>query len=496
LRAPRADMRSMIAIKPGRASLPCITAAARPLFDPAAVRPGIVHIGVGGFHRAHMARYTHELMNFDPTALGWGIMGAGLLPADRRLADALAPQDWIYTLVERDGADERRTLIGSLAGIVLADEVLDATVRPETRIVSLTVTEHGYCLDAAKKLDADHPAIRADLSDPEHPRSAIGVIVEAYRRRMESGRRAFTALSCDNIQHNGRVLRDAVLGFAAIRSPMLANWIVREARFPNCMVDRITPVTDPADIADLVERHGIDDGWPVFCESFSQWVIEDDFADGRPAWDRVGAQFVADVAPYERMKLRLLNASHLAISGPARLMGYDFVHEAMADDLLRRFMRALMDRETGPTLLPVPGIDLAAYKATLIDRFANPAIRDTVERVNTDAPLNYLLDPIRDRLVEGRSVDLLAIGVAAWIRRVRGVDEQGGAIDVRHPLAALLRERAEEGGPDPMPVLRIATLFGDLADSPAFVAAVGKQLAAIYGFGMKGTLVRAFDDGQ
>ena len=483
----------MIAIKPSHASLPSFRTGTRPIYDPANVRRGIVHIGVGSFHRAHMAHYSHRLMELDPAALDWGILGAGLCEADRHLAAALAPQDWLYTLVERDGTDERLSLIGSLTGHVLADEdssaLLDVIAQPETRIVSLTVTEHGYCLDAAtKKLDFGHPAICADIVDAEHPTSAIGVIVEACRRRMEGGARAFTALSCDNIQHNGRVLGQAVLELAAIRSPALAEWIAREARFPNCMVDRITPATSPTDIADLAARHGIDDGWPVVCEAFSQWVIEDKFADGRPDWDRVGAQFVADVAPYERMKLRLLNASHLAISGPARLIGYGFVHEAMEDELLGRFMRALMDRETGQTLLPVPGIDLTAYKAALIERFANPAIRDTLDRVNADAPLNYLLDPIRDRLADGTSIELLAIGVAAWIRRVRGVDEQGRAIAVRHPISALLRERAEEGGADPMPVLRIASLFGDLADRPAFVAAVGKQLAAIYGYGMQAAL--------
>ncbi|WP_160299274.1 mannitol dehydrogenase family protein [Sphingomonas sp. SRS2] len=464
-----------------------------PVYDPAAVRAGIVHIGLGGFHRAHMARYTHELMNLDAGALEWGITGAGLLPGDARLHAALAPQDWLYTLVERGAAGEDVSLIGSLAGMILAAgdsaALLDAMARAETRIVSLTVTSHGYCLSpATKRLDPAHPLIAADLADPEHPHSAVGLIAEACRRRMLGDRPAFTALSCDNIEHNGRVLAQAVLDYAALRSPELAEWIAREARFPSTMVDRITPVTRAGDIAGLAANYGIDDGWPVFSESFTQWVIEDDFADGRPDWDRVGAQFVPDVAPYERMKLRLLNASHLAIAGPARLIGYSYIHEAMGDDLLRRYMAALMERETGPTLLPVPGVDLAAYKATLIDRFANPAIQDGVDRVNADAALNYLLDPIRDRLAAREPIDLLAFGVAAWIRRVRGRDQEGRTIEVSHPLAALLRERAEAGGSDPAPVLAIGALFGNLAGDPVFVASVGKQLASIYAVGMRAAL--------
>ena len=229
------------------------------------------------------------------------------------------------------------------------------------------------------------------------------------------------------------------------------------------MVDRITPVTRPEDVSDLAARHGVIDAWPVFSETFRQWVIEDDFADGRPAWEAAGAQFVSDVAPYEAMKLRLLNASHLAVSGLGRLIGYRFVDETMRDERLRRYMQALMDRETGPTLPPVSGVDLDAYKAVLIERFANPTIMDTVERVNTDAPINLLLDPIRDRLAAGARIDLLALALAAWMRRVRGVDEAGAAIEVRHPMADTLREKATLGGGDPRPLLGIQPLFGDLS---------------------------------
>ncbi|WP_165982539.1 mannitol dehydrogenase family protein [Dankookia rubra] len=467
-----------------------------PRYDLGAVRPGVVHLGLGNFHRAHMARYTHDLMARRSDALRWGILGAGLLPGDRRMQEALAPQDGLYTLVERSGAAEEVTVIGALAGVIFAGdasaELLRAIDDPAIRIVSLTVTEHGYCLDrATKQLDADHPAIRHDLADPEAPRSAIGILVETYRRRRDAGLPAFTALTCDNIQHNGDVLRDAVLDLAERRDPALADWIRAEAAFPNTMVDRITPVTREAQAAELRARYGIEDRWPVFAESFRQWVIEDRFVAGRPEWEEVGAQFVADVAPYEFMKLRLLNGSHLAVAALGRLAGYHTIDQSMADPAIRALMVALMDRETGPTLPQVPGIDIALYKRTLVERFANTAIEDTVERVNTDAPVNVLVDPLRDRLRADGGIGLLALALAAWFRRIRGEDEEGRPIEIRHPLAATLRERAVAGGPDPAPLLAVRPLFGELGEDPRLRQAVGRWLASLYAVGCRETLRRA-----
>ena len=457
---------------------------------------GIVHLGLGGFHRAHMARYTHDLIQARRDMLDWGIVGAGLMPNDRLMRDSLVPQDCLYTLTERAGDAETVTVIGSLVDVVFAGEdstaLLDAIDQPGIRIVSLTVTENGYCLDrATKRLDPAHPLIQRDLAAPARPVSAIGILVEAGRRRMAAGAPPFTALSCDNIQHNGEVLRQAVLALATLRDPALAAWIDAHVPFPSTMVDRITPVTTDADRAHLAQRYGIADRWPVVAETFTQWVIEDRFAAGRPAWEAAGAQFVDDVAPYEFMKLRLLNASHLAVSGLGRLMGFVTIDEAMADPLMTRYMAALMDRETGPTLPDVPGIDIPAYKATLIERFTNPAIKDTVERVNTDAPLNILLDPIQDRLGRAWPIDLLSLALAAWLRRVRGTDEQGGPIDVRHPMAAELRARAEQGGADPAPLLALTALFGTLGQEPALVRPVAHWLAALYRDGARATLAEA-----
>ena len=467
-----------------------------PRYDLASRRVGIVHLGLGGFHRAHMARYTHALMQQDGDSLAWSIAGAGLLPQDRRMADSLGPQDGLYTLVERGNGRETVSVIGAIAEVIFAGEssaaLLDAIARPATRIVSLTVTENGYCLNpATRQLDPGNALIRADLASPEAPRSAIGIIVESYRRRMRAGQPAFTALSCDNIQHNGNVLRHAVLALARMRDPALAAWIETQGAFPNTMVDRITPVTAPADVEYLRAAYGIADNWPVVCEDFTQWVIEDHFVAGRPAWQQVGAQFVPDVTPYEIMKLRLLNGSHLAVAALGRLCGYTYIHETMADDRLRGLMSALMDREVGPTLPPVPGIDLAHYKRTLIARFANPAIRDTVERVNSDAPLNVLIVPIEARLAMAGSVDLLALSLAAWMRRVRGVDEQGEPIEIRHPLAAPLHEAAEQGGPDPMPMLAITQLFGTLGTDERLVTPLRRWLGMLYAVGARQTLACA-----
>lgn len=483
-----------------RATLRLLPAGvAVPRYDLGTITPGIVHLGPGNFHRAHMARYTHALMEARPEAKRWGIVGATLMPGDKTTMDALAGQDALYTLVERDRDYENASVIGSLAALIDAGVssggLLEAIDRPEIRIVSLTITEHGYCLDrATRTLDFAHPLIVHDRAQPERPASAIGVLVEAYRKRRAAGGCAFTAMSCDNIPHNGAVLRAAVLALAQEVDGDLARWIADEARFPDTMVDRITPVTRPEDVVGLARRHGASDACPVFCERFTQWVIADDFADGRPDWDVVGAQFVTDVAPYERMKLRLLNASHLAVSALGRLIGYTYVDEAMCDPALRRYMTMLMARETAPTVPPVPGIDLPAYQATLIDRFANPAIGDTVERVNTDAPLNYLLDPIRDRLDRGLEVELLALALAAWLRRVRGVDEAGRPIDIRHPLAALLQERARIGGSDPRPLLSIEPLFGDLGANVRLVGSVARHLRSLYDRGALETVRAACVD--
>ena len=334
----------------------------------------------------------------------------------------------------------------------------------------------------------------ADLANPEQPQSAIGIIVEAYRRRRDAGGAPFTALTCDNIQHNGDVLRDAVLTFARLRDATLADWIEAHADFPNTMVDRITPVTAPADIAHLDRPAALSTAGRWSARTSPSGLSRTASSPGGRPGSRSARRFVGDVAPYEMMKLRLLNGSHLAIAA-LRPAGRLHLHRRdHGDPLFRRYMAALMDRETGPTLKPVPGIDLADYKRTLIARFANPAIKDTVERVNTDAPLNVLVVPIGARLATNGSVDLLALALAGWMRRVLGIDEQGQPIDVRHPLAALLRQKADEGGADPARCCRSNRFSAISAPTARLVEPLRKYLASLYQVGSLATLEHAAED--
>ena len=479
-----------------RLSLPAEIAA--PSYDLRKVTPGIVHIGLGGFHRSHFARYTHDLMEADPAALGWGIIGAGLRSSDAALLDALNRQDGLYTLIEREGLREDRVLIGSILRTIDAsadsDSLLDAIAPRQIRIVSITVSQNGYHLDAARGLNRADPLIQQDIATPRQPRSLLGILVEAFRQRRDAALPAFTALSCDNIPHNGAVLRAAVLALAEVSDPDLAAWIAENGAFPSSMVDRITPVPTHEEILAFRHETGLDDAAPIFAEAFRQWVIEDRFADGRPAWDRVGAQFVGDVAPYEAMKLRLLNASHLATASLGALCGYETVDQTIADPLIRRYMVRLMDAETGPTLAPVEGVDLTAYKSALIDRFANPAIRDTVERIGVDAPVSLLLDPLQDRLAADAPIELLALGLAAWCRRVQ--------LDAERPLEGrpmgkaelMLQERAR-AHEDPITFLSVEAIFGPVGRDPRLVDQVHACLRSLEDLGAPETLKRAGDSG-
>ena len=367
------------------------------------------------------------------------------------------------------------------------------------------MSEAGYVLNAAtKKLDLSDERITRDLrsSVPNKAETVIGIIVEGLALRRAAGGPPLTVLSCDNIQHNGRVVRDAVLAYAAAWTPSggvvdLPEWIQATISFPNSMVDRITPVTQISDIEALAALHGIQDKWPVVCEDFRQWVIEDKFANGRPPWEIVGAQFVPDVAPYETMKLRLLNGSHLAVACLGDLAGLSFIHETMEDDSLRPFMAALMDKESGPTVPPVHGIDLEAYKAALLRRFANPAICDTVLRVATDAPLNVVLDTVRDRLTSNQPIVRLSLVLAAWIHRVTSaVGETGRAIVVRHPLAALLASKGDEmrRTGDVRCVLSIEALFGEVGADERVVQAVGRFVKKLRDEGVRSTVQSVLND--
>jgi mannitol 2-dehydrogenase len=327
-------------------------------------------------------------------------------------------------------------------------------------------------------LDANHPTIQFDVQHPDQPIGVYGLLTVALERRRQQGVPPFTVLSCDNLQGNGTIARTMLTAFVRLRDPALAEWIAEQVAFPNCMVDRITPATTPTDREMVRSQFGIEDAFPVVAEPFLQWVIEDHFCAGRPALEQVGVQFTHDVHPYEMMKIRLLNASHLLIGYLGTLMGYSLVHESMADPLIRHAVDRLM-QEVTPTLQPVPGIDLEAYKQTLIERFSNPKIRDQLPRLclNSAAKLpKFVLGSLRDALRQEGAIDALSLVIAAWFRYLQGKDDQGNPITVDDPMAELLTERARSGGSDPKPLLSLSDIFGDLPQSSRFVETVRTHL--------------------
>ena len=470
-----------------------------PRYDRRTVTPGIVHVGVGGFHRAHEAVYLDDLMALG-TGRKWGICGVGVRPADAAMRDALVPQDCLYTVVTRSAEGDAARVIGSLKRFLFAPEqteaVLEALAAPETRIVSLTITEGGYNFSPATgEFDGENPDIKHDLKDPAHPVSVFGFLAEALDRRRRAGSAPFTILSCDNVPENGDMARKTLLAFAALRDPALRDWIAARAAFPNSMVDRITPQTTDADRAMVREEFGIEDDWPVVCEPFRQWIIEDKFSNGRPPLEQVGVQFTADVHPYEMMKLRLLNASHSAMGYLGFLAGFPFIHEIMADDVFREFIKRLMDQEVTPLLAPVPGIDLAEYKETLLTRFANPAIKDQTARICLDGSSKvpkFLLPSLREAPGRGPSA-LLTLALAGWLRYLRGVDDQGRAYVIDDPRADELQTLARAGGADPRPLLGLTDLFGDLGQSEALVRRLTRYGEELDADGARATVARAVD---
>ena len=469
---------------------------AAPAYDRGLVTPGVVHFGVGSFHRAHQAMYLDRLMN-EGQALDWGICGVGVMPADRKMKEVLDAQDGLYTLVLKhsDGTYEPR-VIGSIVAYLFAPDdpeaVIETMAAPSIRIVSLTVTEGGYNIsDVTGEFDEANPDVIHDLEPGAVPRTTFGLITEALRRRWKRGLVPFTVMSCDNLQGNGHLARRAFTTFARLRDPELGDWIEREVRFPNSMVDRITPVTTDADRAEVTERFGIQDQWPVVCEPFTQWVLQDAFTAGRPPYEQVGVQVVDDVEPYELMKLRLLNASHQALCYFGYLCGYRLVHEAAQDPLFQAFLLGYMDTEATPTLPPVPGVDLAAYKHTLLERFSNPEVRDTIARLcaeSSDRIPKWLLPVIRAQLETGGEIRRSAAVVASWARYAEGVDEQGQPIEVVDRLRDTVVELARRQGADPDAFIANRQLFGDLAGNERFRTAYRSALASLHQRGARATL--------
>jgi mannitol 2-dehydrogenase len=469
-----------------------------PSYDRSGLTAGIVHFGVGGFHRAHQAMVIDELLQ-SGQAREYAICGVGVMEQDRSMKNALDSQDGLYVLMIKhaDGRREAR-VIGSIIKYLLAPDdpeaVLETLASPDTRIVSLTITEGGYNFDQITgEFQAESPAVVADLRGESQPQTVFGLIVEGLRRRRQRGIPPFTVQSCDNIQGNGDVAKRMFTTFAGLLDEEFATWMEETVAFPNSMVDRITPVTSDADRSEVRFQLGIDDRWPVVSEPFFQWVIEDEFPLGRPPYGAAGAQMVRDVEPYELMKLRLLNASHQALCYFGYLAGYRFAHEAMADPSIAQFVRAYMDNEGSPTLEPVPGVDLESYKSTLIERFSNPEVRDTLARLcaeSSDRIPKWLVPVVNANLAAGRDIRISAAIIASWARYAEGVDESGEAINVVDRLAGELVPLARSQRDHPLAFVENKALFGDLASNSRFREEYLKALRSLYSEGARATVAR------
>lgn len=482
-----------------QANLPRLPRGIRtPAYDRGRLRPGIVHVGVGGFHRAHQAVYLDDWLGRagDPA---WGVCGVGLLAPDRRMRDALVSQDHLYTVVEREAAGARARVVGSIIDYALAADdprsVLDRMASPDCRIVSLTITEGGYYINQGDgSFDDRHPDIRHDLAHPCRPTCTLGYLAEALDWRRRRGLAPFTVLSCDNLLGNGDIARRVLLDFLELRNPTLRAWVSAHGAFPNGMVDRITPATTDEIRALVRDEFGISDAWPVATEPFRQWVIEDEFPLGRPAWEEVGVLMTGDVLPYEKMKIRLLNGGHQALCYVCMLLGYTTVHEALCDGRIRKLVRGFMDREVTPLLPAVTGIDLGEYKDSLIERFVNPAIRDQLARLGTEGSARipkFVLPSIVEQLERGGPIRSLSFVVACWFRFLRGADDRGRALPIDDPMAGWLGDLARDSGPDPRPLLALGELFGDvLPRSSAFVEQVADFLRQFEEAGVEATLSR------
>ena len=472
-----------------------------PAYDRATLRAGIVHLGIGAFHRAHQAFYTEAVLN--KFGGDWGIIGCSLRSSSVR--DQLAPQGNLYVLAERSGEGEKLQLMGAVLQTLVGPENPAALVavmaQPNIKIVSMTVTEKGYCHDPATgNLNALHPAIAHDLKNLDTPKSAIGFLVAALQARFKAGVKSFTVLSCDNLPDNGEVLKKVVMQFAQTISKELAVWVQANTCFPSTMIDRIVPATTNQDRKNIETRLGVRDEGVVIAEPFSQWVIEDKFSDGRPQWEKVGALLVDDVSAFEKIKLRLLNGAHSTLAYTGYLSGFDYMSDVMSEPAFVNMITLYMAREAGETLMAPPGFNIEAYKQQLRDRFSNASLKHRTWQIAMDGSQKLpqrLLESLRLQLRGNGHIDIICVGVAAWIRYVSGVDERGKTIEVSDPLAAELRALCDVNAGNADATVRaivgLPKVFGqDLIHEEKFLVTTIGWLEKFYAQGVLKTIQREF----
>ena len=477
------------------ANLPEISKrAAVPKYRREQLQPGIVHIGVGNFHRAHLAVYLDDLFNLGE-GHDWALVGAGVMPGDEMMRQKLAGQDYLTTVVEQDNELSAARVTGPMVDFISPNDRAALIARladPATRIASLTVTEGGYMIDpATQKFDPTHPAMVKDAADPEHPSSAFGLILRGLALRRKAGIPPFTVMSCDNVPHNGVVTRNAVAGLARAFDPELADWVTANVAFPNAMVDRITPATSDRERKMTSGMFGVEDDWPVFCEEFKQWVLEDKFTMGRPALEKVGVQFVPDVTPYENMKIRILNGGHAIIAYPGGLLDVHFVHEAMQHPLIKAFLDKVEGDEIIPTVAPVPNTSLQDYYKLIVRRFANPKIGDTIRRLCLDGSNRqpkFIVPPAKDRLAAGKGIEGLALESALWCRYCFGTTDSGTVIEPNDPSWPRLQEQAKAAKDNPAQWLAMDDIYGVVGTSPVFAKAFADALGSLWSRGTTATL--------
>ncbi len=461
----------------------------KPLYRREDLTPGIVHIGVGNFHRAHLAWYLHRLMQ-QGQAKDWAIVGAGVRPADAEMREKLLAQDCLTTLVELGPDGTSAEVCGSMIGFLPVEEGNGALIaqiaNPSTRIVSLTVTESGYFVNPATgSFEQDHRDIAFDVAHPETPRTAFGAIVVALARRRATGLGPITIQSCDNLRGNGDIARSTIVSLACLTDPDLAGWIDANCSFPNSMVDCIVPATGPAEIG-LARSLGVDDAVPVTHEDYRQWVMEDDFCAGRPNWENVGATIASSVHGYETMKIRVLNAGHQVLANAGELLSVGTIAECMAHPQISAFFRKVQHEGIAPYVAPVPEKTPGEYIALIEKRFSNPAIHDTIRRVAYDGSARhsgFVVPILREALAAGGSVSGLSLVEALWARMCAGTREDGTTIEPNDPDWTDLLAAAEAARSRPRAWLEQRGIYGSLAEEPRFAEAFEKWLGVVWSEG-------------